>query len=94
MIFFGWGRKNRTWSVGDGGQHLVASWGYVHLFWCPIAGKVTWHLQGHDRREDAVLSYEEVKRRFPTDTPKIGSWQRFGLLYAIAVVWIITRFTA
>lgn len=75
MIVVGWGRKSRAWNVKDGKQ-LIATWLYLHVFRISVfSGKPKWVLQGHDRREDEVLTYDEVKRRFPENTPKIGWWR-------------------
>jgi hypothetical protein len=48
MIFFGWGKKQKHWKTLDG-KYLVVSWSYFHIFWCPIAFKIKWHLIAEDK---------------------------------------------
>lgn len=66
------------------GTVLTASWEYFHMVWCPLAGKITWSLQDGPEKPRA-LSYDEVKRLFPINTPKVGQWHRFGLLWVSAL---------
>lgn len=82
MFFFGWGKKSKAWEIGDE-MHLVVSWSYFDIFWCPIAFGVQWHLVGDKRSEDATISYEKVKELFPTNTPSLNIWQKYGLLLVI-----------
>jgi hypothetical protein len=88
MLFFGWGRRNLTWTL-DSGKHLVASWSYFHFFFFPLAFKTTWHLIGDSRAEDSIIDYNEVKKLVPINTPTIGFWNRFGLLIGIGVLCLI-----
>ena len=90
-MFFGWGNKNKSWAVDDT-HHLIARWGYFHILFFPIASKVTWHLVGDSRSEDKVISYEEVKRLVPINTPNINIWHRYGLLMGIAAFILLVIF--
>lgn len=87
MILFGWGRKKKSWSLGDG-RTILATWGYFSIFFCPIAGKVAWHILGENRSEDEIISYEKVQALIPEGTPSIGVWSRFGLLIAIGLLML------
>jgi len=85
MIFFGWGKKTRTWPI-DEERTLVAVWRYFDIFWLfPIAGSIHWYIVTDNRSEDTEINYERVRQYFPTNTPKVGIWWRFGLLIMIAI---------
>ena len=43
LNFFGWGKKQKCWKTPDG-KWLVVVWSYFHIFWCPVAFGVKWHL--------------------------------------------------
>lgn len=81
-MLFGWGKKTKIWGI-DENSHLLAVWNYFHIFWCPIAYNVQWHLIGDKRSEDQVISYEKVKELFPNETPELNLWQKYGLIFLI-----------
>ncbi len=85
MLFWGAGTKESRWSMPDG-RTLVVRWKYSHLFWCPIAYKICWFIFTDKRSEDREITYGEVARIFPTNTPHISHWQRLGGYYLIAVI--------
>ena len=51
----------------------------------PIAGTVEWHIIGDERSKDIMVSKAELKRLIPENTPDINIWQKYGLLFLIAV---------
>jgi len=53
---------------------------------------VSWILLSDKRSEDLEISYENVKELIPVDTPTIGAWQKFGLLYGIGVIILLGVF--
>lgn len=89
MIFFGWGKKSDAWKINDE-KHLMVSWSYFHIFWCPLAFSVQWHLIGDKRSEDITISYEKVKEMFPNNTPSLNIWRRYGLLLVIGGLVLIS----
>lgn len=89
MIFFGWGNKTKAWKINDE-KDLIAAWGYFHIFWCPLAFRVKWHLVGDKRSEDMIINYEKVKEMFPNNTPNLNIWQRYGLLLVIGGLVLIS----
>lgn len=93
MFFFGWGTTSKAWKI-DEDHALVASWRYFHFFWCPIGFGTKWMIVGDSRSEDKSVTFEEVQKLFPTDTPKVSLWSRFGLLMAIAVIVLINLFSS
>lgn len=88
-MIFGWGNKSKAWKINDI-HHLVVSWSYFHIFWCPFASNIKWHIIGDKRSEDATISYEKVKEMFPTNTPKLNIWQRYGLLLVIGIIVLVS----
>lgn len=94
MIFFGWGKKQKYWKT-HGGKYLVVSWSYFHIFWCPIALKIKWHLiedekiNVHVIVEDRTISPEKVKEIFPEQTPELSVWERYGLVILIVGIAIL-----
>lgn len=94
MIFFGWGKKQKSWKTPDG-KYLVVTWSFFHIFWCPIAFKIKWHLIEDDKIdvhvivEDRIISSEKVKEIFPKQTPDLSIWERYGLIIIIIGIAII-----
>lgn len=89
MIFFGWGRKTKTWVIKDS-QQLVAMWNYFSIFWCPTAFNVKWHLLNENRSEDKVLTEDEVSKLLGVDAPSIGIWNSCGLWLVIGGLVILS----
>lgn len=85
MIFWGWGRKNKTWNLGEG-LYLMATWSYFDIFFMPIAFDKKWHILSNNRDEDKIISYEEVKKLIPENTPTIGYFYEYGLLIAAGIL--------
>ena len=85
MFFFGWGKKTLTWSLLDGKQ-LLCRFEYFHIFLCPTVSHAKWYLIGDSRAADKEITYDDVKRLFPQNTPHIGHWQRYGLRYLGALI--------
>lgn len=81
MIFFGWGRKSKRWHFRDG--YLVVVWSYWHIFFCPCAYDIRWHVEGENRSEDHWISEAMIKEIIPENTPDIGKWDRYGMLYVL-----------
>ncbi|MDB4984730.1 MAG: hypothetical protein JWM20_909 [Patescibacteria group bacterium] len=88
FAIFGWGRKSKSWLLPDG-SHVLAYWRYFHIFWCPLAFNIKWHLVGDNRSEDKVITHEKVKELMPHNTPDLNAWQRYGLLMAAGVCILI-----
>lgn len=94
MIFFGWGKKQKNWKTPDG-KYFVVTWNYFHIFWCPVAFKVKWHLiedekiDVHVIVEDRIVSFEKVKEIFPEQTPDLNVWERYGLIIFIIGIAVI-----
>ena len=91
-MIFGWGKKSKIWKINDD-SHLLAVWKYFHILWCPIGYNVQWHIVGDKRSEDQIVSYEKVKELFPNETPDLNWWQKYGLIYVIAGLIIISLFS-
>lgn len=88
-MIFGWGKRSQAWVIGEGNRRIVAQWSYFSLFFCPFAFGITWHLLEDSRSADKMITYEEVKKLFPKNPPKISFWYRYGLLIGIAVILLI-----
>lgn len=67
-------------------MHLVVTWNYFHIFWCPVATNIKWHIVGDKRSEDREIDYEEVKKLIPQDTPNLSIWQEYGLVIIIGAL--------
>lgn len=89
MIFIGWGKKSKKWTVGPN-QQIVAVWSFFHILWCPMAIFTTWYLYQNGQNESMVMSYKQVKEIYPINTPKLNQWQRFGLIWTIVVISAIS----
>lgn len=89
MIFWGWGSKSKSWSLGEG-LFIVVTWSYFDIFFMPIAFNKKWHLLTNNRSEDKVISYEEVKKLIPENTPKIGIFYEYGLPIAFVSIFVIS----
>lgn len=92
FIIFGWGRKSRSWVI-RGGKTVLATWPYVSLFFCPLALDITWTVYGDPRSFERVVSYEEIKELAPANTPQLGVWERFGLLFLVVTFSLFIIFT-
>lgn len=94
MIFFGWGKKQKYWKMPDG-KYLVVTWSYFHIFWCPIAFKIKWHLiedekiDVHVIVENRVISSEKAKEISGENMPDLNIWERYGLAILIAGIAIL-----
>lgn len=84
---WGNGKKSKTWSLGDG-KNIVATWSYFCIMWCPLASNIKWYLVGDMRSEDKMISYEEVQKLVPLDTPEIPWFDKYGILVFIALLII------
>lgn len=87
MIFWGWGRKNKSWTIGEG-LLLMVTWSYFDIFFMPIAFNKQWHILSNNRDEDKVISYEDVKKLIPDNTPTIGYFYEYGLLIAVGILTV------
>ncbi|MBO0609743.1 hypothetical protein [Myceligenerans salitolerans] len=89
MIFFGWGRKNKSAQL-DGKTVLLRTWGYFHLFWLlrvwgrdyslATATPDGWATRALTDAEVAAIG-EEAKRAV---TP--NWWWRFGLFIGLGML--------
>ena len=91
MIFFGWGRNNKTQQVSDE-QALVLGYSYFHLFWL---FRISFGLQYSLATLTDVgwatrpLSREEATARGAQAALSLHWWWRFGLLVGIAAIVVI-----
>ena len=95
MLFFGWGRNNKTHEIGPG-QTLVVSYGYFHLF---FLFRVVF-----DKKYSLATLTEHgwAARPLPTDAvlPEhadavaVHWWWRFGLVIALAAVVVLVVMTS
>ncbi|MEP7762873.1 hypothetical protein [Sanguibacter sp. 25GB23B1] len=91
MIFFGWGRNNKTQQVSDV-QALVLGYSYFHLFWLfRVSFGLSYSLAtltdvGWATRP---LSREEATAGGAQAALALHWWWRFGLLVAVAAIVVI-----
>lgn len=71
----------------------MVNWRYFHIFFCPIAFNIHWHVLGNNRSDDHEVTQEEVKKIFPTNPPDLNFWQRYGLIILIIICAAISLFT-
>ena len=90
-MIFGWGKKSKSWVI-DSTHNLVVQWRYFSLFFCPIASSIVWHVIGENRSDDKIISYEEVQKMFPINTPEVSVWNRYGLLIGAGILIVISLF--
>lgn len=92
MIFWGSGSKFKIWPwTGD--RVLVVKWNYSHLFLCPIAYHITYHLQGDSRSQDEQINEEEVKKVYGNNKIGPNTWEKYGF-YIMAVIVVLIGFIA
>lgn len=89
MILFGWGKRDKEWDLSDG-RKVSAVWRYFDLFFMPLSLGTKWFVS--DSSGQREVSYDEVKRLFPYDPPKISLFHRFGLVIAIVVLVLVGWF--
>lgn len=90
-MIFGWGTKIRHFFWDD--EHvLTLSWNYFSIFWCPVGYNATWTINGDKRSDDKVITYHQVQLKFPTNTPNISLWNRYGLWMVIGGLVILSMF--
>jgi hypothetical protein len=76
---FVWGSKSKRWVI-DNKRILVLTWKYMAIAFFPFTTyEEVWKIEGENRSEDKIISHDEVMRLFPTNTPDIGLWDRYGL---------------
>lgn len=84
-MHFGSGTKHKVWKINKT-KNLMATWSYFHIFFFPIAFNIRWHIIGDSLAIEKTISYEEVKRLIPINTPEISLWNRYGLLFGICIL--------
>ena len=90
-MLFGWGKKVKHFFWDD--EHvLTVTWSYFSLFLCPVAYEVVWTISGDKRSDDKVISYQQVQLKFPTNTPSISLWHRYGLWMVAGGLILISIF--
>ncbi len=90
-MIWGSGVKSLKW-VLSGGKTLLLSWNYSHLFWCPIAYNIEYHLIGDLRSEDKKITEQEARSLLPGTELEVPFWDRYGgyiLITGIVLCWII-----
>ncbi|WP_066582573.1 hypothetical protein [Cellulomonas timonensis] len=91
MIFFGWGRKNKTQQI-DARQALILSFNYFHLFWLfRVAFGLNYSVATltDDGWATRRLSPAEVEAGGAATALTLHWWWRFGLLIGIAAIVVI-----
>ncbi len=89
---FGWGKKTRKWPM-DNGKELVVTWSYFSLnFLSGLAWSIRWYIVGDNRSEDREITYDEVKKLFPENTPCLSRLERYGLLWVCGVTILLVAY--
>ncbi|MBU6321438.1 MAG: hypothetical protein KGI78_04610 [Patescibacteria group bacterium] len=85
MLFFGWGRRSKSWSLTNG-QRIVAVWRYAHIVWYPLAWHIRYHLLNDSRSQDSVITRHAAAALLGT-VPNIGLWQRYGMVLLFLAIF-------
>ena len=92
MIFFGWGKSNKQWTLSDG-KIVLVGWSYFHIFWVfRISWGKNWYLLTDNRSQDETITIEKAIELTGDQKINIPFIDRFGWLIMIILLLFINIF--
>jgi hypothetical protein len=98
LIFFGWGRKSKSWSFIDEDQTpkaILCVYDYFDMFFFfKLVVRKKWYIVTENRSEDEEISFKELQEMTPGYTPQLSVWEAYGLLILAGMVGSFILFSS
>lgn len=86
LIPIGTAKREKTWPVPGSHDRVTCRYDYFYILAddLGVASNLRWYISSSDLERE--VAYDDVKRLFVSNPPKIGFWERRSLLIIFCVV--------